>query len=174
MGICLHRERPDRNLRCIPALRPASMRETWIHLLGRPSQDDLERSDSPAGKGFAVIQSLHDRFRGFLRFRIERTPPRRGPKPAIGAYVVCGELRMTIQAGVTDELWEWLMEQGWRELRYAPDRRHYLVVPAPCVTRLIDAPEEQRPIALSVAVSHASLRPIIGDPNALPSYLVRH
>jgi hypothetical protein len=27
---------------------------------------------------------------------------------------------MTIQAGVPDELWEWLMGQGWRELRYAP------------------------------------------------------
>jgi len=32
------------------------------------------------------------------------------------------------------------------------------------VTKLIDAPEEQRPIALSVAVLHASFRPIIGDP----------
>ena len=127
-----------------------------------------------AGNGFVVIQSLHDRVLGFLRFRIERAPPRRGPKPAIGAYIVCGELRMTIQAGVTDDLWEWLMGQGWRELRYAPDRRHYLVVPAPCVTKLIDAPEEQRPIALSVAVSHASLRPIIGNPNAMPSYVVRH
>jgi hypothetical protein len=124
-------------------------------------------------KGFVVIQSLHDRLRGFLRFRIERAPPRRGPKPAMGAYIVCGDLRMTIQAGVTDELWEWLMGQGWRELRYAPDRRHYLVVPAPCVTKLIDAPEEQRPIALSVAVSHASFRPIIGDPNAVPSYVLR-
>jgi len=121
-----------------------------------------------------VIQSLQDRVRGFLRFRIERAPPRRGPKPAIGAYVVCEELRMTIQAGVTDDLWEWLMGQGWRELRYAPDGRHYLVVLAPCVTKLIDAPEEQRPIALSVAVLHASFRPIIGDPNALPSYVVRH
>ena len=121
-----------------------------------------------------MMQALHDRVRGFLHLRIERAPPRRGPKPPIGAYVVCGNLRMTIQAGVTDELWEWLMGQGWRELRYAPDRRHYLVVPAPCVTKLIDAPQELRPLALSVAMSHASFRPIIGDPNALPSYVVRH
>ena len=47
---------------------------------------------------------------------------------------------MTIQAGVTDELWEWLMERGWRELRYAPDRRHYRVVPAVRVTKLLDSP----------------------------------
>jgi hypothetical protein len=121
-----------------------------------------------------VVQTLHDRVRSFFRFRIERTPPRRGPKPAIGAYIVCGELRMTIQAGVSEELWEWLAAQGWRELTYAPDRRHYLVVPAPCVTKLIDAPEELRPLALSVAVSKASYRPIVGDPNALPRYIVRH
>jgi len=56
--------------------------------------------------------------------------------------------RMTIQAGVTDELWEWLMERGWRELRYAPDRRHYRVVPAVRVTKLIDSPPELRPLVL--------------------------
>jgi hypothetical protein len=112
--------------------------------------------------------------RGLLRIRYERALPRRGPKPAIGAYVVCGEFRMTIQAGVTDELWEWLMVRGWRELRYAPDRRHYLVVPARYVTDLIDAPEEVRSQVLSIAVSHASVRPIIGDPMALPPYIVRH
>ena len=128
----------------------------------------------PREKGFVVIQSLHDRLRGFLRFRIERAPPRRGPKPAMGAYIVCGDLRMTIQAGVTDELWEWLMGQGWRELRYAPDRRHYLVVPTRYVTELIDAPAEQRPLALTLAASHASLRPILGDPTALPPYIARH
>jgi hypothetical protein len=118
--------------------------------------------------------SLRGHIRDLLRIRSERAIPRRGPKPAIGAYVVLGEFRMTIQAGVTDELWEWLLRQGWRELKYAPDRRHYLVVPAPCVTALIDAPEEQRPLALSVAVSRASFRPIIGDPMALPPYIVRH
>jgi hypothetical protein len=111
--------------------------------------------------------------RGLLRIRDERAFPRRGRKPAIGAYVVWGELRMTIQAGITDELWEWLMVQGWRELRYAPDRRHYLVIPPHYVTELIDAPEEEWSNALSVAASHASLRPILGDPMALPPYIVR-
>ena len=111
--------------------------------------------------------------RGLLRIRHERALPRRGPKPAIGAYVVCGELRMTIQAGLTDELWEWLMGRGWRELRYAPDRRHYLVVPAHYVTDLIDAPKELRSRLLTIAASHASLRPIISDPIAPPRYSLR-
>jgi hypothetical protein len=48
------------------------------------------------------------------------------------------------------------------------------VVPAHYVTKLIDAPEELRPRALSIAVSHASVRPIIGDPMALPPYIGRH
>jgi hypothetical protein len=117
---------------------------------------------------------LRGRIRSLLRLRHERALPRRGPKPAIGAYIVCGELRMTIQAGVSNELWEWLMAQGWRELRYAPDRRRYLVVPACYLAELIDAPEEQWSRALSVAVSNASIRPILGDPMALPPYIARH
>jgi len=80
---------------------------------------------------------------------------------------------MTVQAGVSDELWHWLMDQGWREARYAPERRHYRAVPASCMTELIDASAEERPLVLALGVAGASLRPIIGDPNALPSYLVR-
>ena len=117
--------------------------------------------------GFAVIQSLRDWVRGFLRIRIERAPPRRSPKPAIGAYIAFGDLRMTVQAGFSDELWLWLLEQGWRELRYRPDRRHYLAVPAGCVTELIDASAEERPLVLAAAVARASFRPIIGDRNAM-------
>lgn len=81
---------------------------------------------------------------------------------------------MTVQAGFSDELWHWLLEQGWRELRYRPDRRHYRAVPATCVTELIDASAEERPPMLAVAVERASYRPIIGDPNAVPSYVARH
>jgi len=127
-GIWLHRGKSSRNLRCIPALRPTFIREAYLDTLvwGHRFRITLLGVGRPCRKGVVVIQSLHDRVCGFLRFRIERAPPRRGPKPAIGAYVVCGELRMTIQAGVSDDLWEWLMGQGWRELRYAPDRRHYL------------------------------------------------
>jgi len=81
---------------------------------------------------------------------------------------------MTVQAGFSDELWHWLLEQGWRELRYRPDRRHYRAVPATCVTELIDASAEERPLMLAAAVERASYRPIIGDPNAVPSYVARH
>jgi len=80
---------------------------------------------------------------------------------------------MTVQAGLSEELWHWLMDQGWRELTYRPDRRHYREVPAAWVTRLIDAMPETRSLVLGAAVTKASLRPTLGDPTALPSYVVR-
>jgi len=61
-------------------------------------------------KGLAVIHSLRDRVRGLQRSRTERALPRRGPKPAIGAHIVLGDLRMTVQAGLSDELWHWLLD----------------------------------------------------------------
>lgn len=108
-----------------------------------------------------MIQSLRDWVRGFFRSRTERALARRGPKPAIGAYIALGDLRMTVQAGFSDELWLWLLEQGWREVTFRPDRRHYRAVPASCVTQLIDASAAERPVVLASAVAKASYRPII-------------
>lgn len=107
------------------------------------------------------------------RGRDDRTLPRRGGKPAIGDMIVCGDLRMTVQAGLSDELWQWLLDQGWRELTYRPDRRRYREVPSAWVTRLIDALPETRAMVLGAAVGRASRRPTLGDPTALPSYVSR-
>jgi hypothetical protein len=108
-----------------------------------------------------------------MGLRRDRALPRRSGKPPIGACVVSGDLRMTIQAGLSDECWIWLLDEGWRELTYRPDRRHYREVPSSWVTRLIDALPEARPMVLTAAVSKASTRPTLGDPSALPSYVVR-
>ena len=78
---------------------------------------------------------------------------------------------MTVQAGFSDDLWRWLLKQGWRELRYRPDRRHYHSVPSTCVSELIDGAAEKRRLVLAFAVEIAS--PIIGDPNATPSGVTR-
>ena len=104
----------------------------------------------------------------------ERRLPHRGRKPAIGDYIACGDLRMTVQAGFTDDLWEWLMEQRWRELTYRPERRNYRELPVSWVTRLIDASPEVRPALLRAAVARASVRPSLGYSNALPRYIERH
>ena len=121
-----------------------------------------------------MIRSLRDRIRGILNVRCERALPRRGPKPTIGAHIAQGNLRMSVQAGMSEDLWNWLLEQGWRELRYRPEHRRYRDVPAICVRQLIDAPAAVRQQALNAAAGRASHRPILGDPNALPSYLSRN
>jgi hypothetical protein len=120
-----------------------------------------------------VIRSLRNWWRGLLHLRQDRALPRRSSKPSIGATIIAGDLRITIQAGLSDELWVWLLDEGWRELTYRPDRRHYREIPSSWVTRLIDAEPETRPLVMDAAVAKASLRPTLGDPNVLPSYVVR-
>lgn len=120
-----------------------------------------------------MIALMRNRIRGLLGVRRPRALPRRGPKPGIGACLVCGDLRMTVQAGLSEELWSWLLDQGWRELTYRPDRRHYRELPNGWVTRLIDTLPELRPQVLSVAAQRATMRPTVGDPEALPSYVER-
>jgi len=65
---------------------------------------------------------------------------------------------MTVQAGMSDDLWRWLLEQGWREPAYRPDRRRYREVPSTWVTRLIDAPPEARARILVGAIENAAFR----------------
>jgi hypothetical protein len=121
-----------------------------------------------------MMLPLRSQLRDLLHLRKERRLPPRGPKPAIGDFVVFRDLRMTVQAGLSDSLWHWLLEHGWREQRYRPERRHYRELPVIAVTELFDAPESEREALLLQAVQRASPRPIVGDPGALPSYLRRH
>jgi hypothetical protein len=120
-----------------------------------------------------MIDFMRNRIRGLLGVRRPRKLPRRGPKPSIGALAVCGDLRMTVQAGLSEDLWSWLLDQGWRELTYRPDRRHYRELPAGWVTRLIDTLPELRSQVLRVAALRATRRPTVGDPETLPSYVER-
>jgi hypothetical protein len=109
-------------------------------------------------RGSSLIAQLFGRLRHWLLGPKKRLPSRRGPKPAIGAQIVCGELRMTIQAGTSDELWRWLLDLGWREQNFRPDRRRYRDVPPTWVTRLIDAAAQDREAVLRKAVEQAAYR----------------
>ena len=100
--------------------------------------------------------------------------PRRGRKPAIGVGIVCGDVRMIVPAGMGEELWHWLMDQGWREVTHRPDHRVYRQVPVSCAERLVDATEEARARLLEEAIDHAELRRCYRvDPDLLPAY-IRH
>ncbi len=104
-------------------------------------------------------QVLRDQLRSWLKIRQPRDMAPRGPKPRIGAVIFRGDVRMTVQAGLSDDLWQWLQDADWRELIFRPDRRRYREVPPSMVTRLIDAIPEYRARILAIAVSRAAYRP---------------
>jgi hypothetical protein len=81
-------------------------------------------------------------------------------KPRIGSHVVHVQkkLRMVVQAGMSDDLWKWLMDHGWRVSSHRPERRSYSDIPASYVTRLIDADPTQRKQLMVEATLNAQSR----------------
>ena len=87
---------------------------------------------------------------------------------------MCEDVRMIVLAGMSDELWEWLMDRGWREVIHRPDRRMYRQVPVSFAWRLIDATDDRRALVLERAVAHAEFRDCYRvDPDVLPVYVQR-
>jgi hypothetical protein len=81
---------------------------------------------------------------------------------------------MIVPAGMSDDLWQWLLDQGWREVTYRPDRRIYRQVPVSCAARLVDAPEDERVSLLESAMDRAEVRACYRvDPDMLPVYVQR-
>ena len=109
-----------------------------------------------------ALDSLRIRIRSLLHVRqmLQRQLPRRSSKPRIGAQVVQAQqgLRFVVQAGMSDDLWKWLMDQGWRVESYRPDRRRYLDIPASWVIALIDAEPAFRDQVLGQATQSAQPR----------------
>ena len=84
-------------------------------------------------------------------------PPRAlAPKPRMGATLCCAGLRMTVQAGLTDEMWAWLAALGWRELRGGENRLHYRALSSPLVNRLYDVAPDDRQKILLLAIREAT------------------
>jgi len=104
-----------------------------------------------------TMKTLQDRLRKLLGSHRPRRLPRRGAKPRIGSTVVhvAEGVRITMQAGLSDELWKWMMDTGWRVETHRPDRRHYRDVAPSWVTRLIDAPPSQRHDVMTRAIESA-------------------
>ena len=112
----------------------------------------------------SLIKRLRARLRSLLDEEVTRSLPRRTPKPHIGAHVVQVEssLRLVVQAGLSDELWLWLMDRGWHVATHHPDRREYRDIPASCVTRLIDSDPAQRDRLMAEAVLSAQSKTALG------------
>ncbi len=82
------------------------------------------------------------------------------PKPKMGATLCCAGLRMTVQAGLTDEMWQWLVALGWRELRAGENRLHYRALSTSLVNRLYDVDPDDRQKVLLLAIREAT-RPCV-------------
>ena len=84
--------------------------------------------------------------------------PAAGPKPGPGAKLVSGRLRITVQSGLSDEVWEFLVSMGWREETFRPDRRVYEDVPRGWLMRLYQARPDERQRILRGAIAAAKGR----------------
>jgi hypothetical protein len=113
-----------------------------------------------------AMQPIRDRLRSLVGERQQRQLPRRSAKPGIGARIVQVEsgVRLTVQAGMSDELWIWLLDRGWRVVTHRPDRRRYRDIPWSQVTRLIDCDSAHRERLLTEAIWDAEFRPTVGHP----------
>lgn len=100
-----------------------------------------------------------DGIRTLFNVRATRARGDRGPKPRLGAKIFHGDVRISVQSGLTDDMWTWLQEQGWREVTHRPDRRHYRDVPPSLVTKLFDAVPTERLAVLKEATNAAVAKP---------------
>lgn len=80
-----------------------------------------------------------------LRGRVENKPP-------IGATICSSGLRITVQAGLSDDLWRWLVAVGWRELEAGENRLQLKRLPTSLVTKLFDAQPQERERILANAI----------------------
>jgi hypothetical protein len=103
----------------------------------------------------SLSRAAANRLRNLLHFRTPRAVPKRGPRPNPGARACFENLRMTVQAGMTAELWNWLQDAGWREITYRPDRRHYCEIPTERVYELIECAADERRNLLDSTIEHA-------------------
>jgi hypothetical protein len=110
-----------------------------------------------------ALRSIRDRLRSLAGERRPRRLPRRSARPQIGVRIVQVEssVRLTIQAGLSDELWIWLLDGGWRVVTHRPDRRRYRDISWSQVTRLIDCDPASRERLLTEAIWDAESRPTV-------------
>ena len=88
--------------------------------------------------------------------RKEHQRSREASRPAIGATLCCAGLRMSVQAGMSDDLWQWLINLGWRELQPRENRLNFKPLPTSLVTRLFDCPPGDRDRVLLAAIRHST------------------
>lgn len=87
---------------------------------------------------------MKDWIRNALSIRQQRRPAPVGSRPAPGATLVRGPVKMLVTHEVPPELWDWLVLSGWRNLPVKHDRRKGMRAPAGALKELLDADPQER------------------------------
>lgn len=85
-----------------------------------------------------------DVVRTVLRIRVKRKSNKADKIPSVGARVTLDGMRMKVESGMSQEMWQWLVLHGWQECRFRNDRRRYIELPRAAFERLRDAEPSQR------------------------------
>ena len=129
--------------------------------LGGGAERTQTYHDLPAGRWWLLLDSTFERLLTFSVEVLPPTPPPAGDTCASPLVLAPGSPASGTFAGMSDDLWLWLMERGWREVIFKPDRRRYRDVSPSGITALFDAPPEEREKVLSKAVARATTRPTL-------------
>jgi len=110
----------------------------------------------------------YDAFRTLLNIRQRRRRPGAGFRPGPGTKIAMDDFRIVVQSGLSEPLWSFLVQAGFREMNFRPERRRYRDVPPSQVAKLFGAPPEQWQTLLVAALKEAAKRPLVrvGPPSA--------
>jgi hypothetical protein len=90
------------------------------------------------------MASLKDAARTLFKVRVKRKVPTSKQFPKSGSFIVRAEAQMMVTVDLTEELWEWLVLQGWRANSFPRDRRQYAQWPTNSMAILAKAPAGER------------------------------
>ncbi|HEU0201950.1 MAG TPA: hypothetical protein VFR86_16155 [Burkholderiaceae bacterium] len=109
----------------------------------------------------SLLQLITSPMGRLLTARSHHERRRYAVKPRIGATLVCSDLRMTVQAGMSNELWRYLCARGWREIEWAESRHKLRAVPSSVVTELFDAGPDRWERLLEEGIRQAIRKPTL-------------
>ena len=87
---------------------------------------------------------MQDWLRNIFSIRQTRREPSAKGAPKVGGAIICEGVRMRITHAVPQELWEWMVLSGWRNIPVANDRRATAELPEDALAQLLQAAPNER------------------------------
>ena len=90
------------------------------------------------------MASLKDAARTLFKVRVKRKAPTSKQFPKTGSFIVRANAQMLVTLDLSEDLWEWLILQGWRANSFPRERRQYALWPINSMAILAKAPPGER------------------------------